>query len=259
METWFDLPCADSVIKCKLYHRESAGGPAPEFMQVRHVVLFCHGLAGHRDNAMAHKLADRILMNHEDTVLLIFNWPGHGDDVRQALDLEDCDLYLRTILQYIRDRLQPEVLDVSATSFGGYLILKYLTDYGTSPFRRICLRCPAVVMDQVLTQVLTGDELQTLSRGGVVPYGFDRKTDLTQDFLDSLRQTALFDRDVRPFSDRIVIAQGTADELVPCEAVCAFAQRNHLRLVLVRDADHRFLDPAKMDYVLTTFLDHLGL
>jgi hypothetical protein len=30
-------------------------------------------------------------------------------------------------------------------------------------------------------------------------------------------------------------------------------------MVTVADADHRFLDPAKMDIVLNTFMDFLGL
>jgi hypothetical protein len=55
------------------------------------------------------------------------------------------------------------------------------------------------------------------------------------------------------------IAQGTADELVPFDAVQSFAGRNGISMVTVEGADHRFLDPAKMDLVLRTFMQFLDL
>jgi predicted alpha/beta-fold hydrolase len=131
MEKYFDLHSADFTIRCKIYfagkndvdgiNMENAVGPGPVF---KHVVLFCHGFAGHKDNAMANKLADRILERHDDTALVIFNWPGHGDDEHAGITLADCDAYLGAVLQYIQKELRPEILDASATSFGGYLVLK---------------------------------------------------------------------------------------------------------------------------------------
>jgi pimeloyl-ACP methyl ester carboxylesterase len=115
-------------------------------------------------------------------------------------------------------------------------------------------------MDQVLEQtILTPEELETIEHGGRVPAGFDRKVYLTRDFMDSLHEVGLADRDLHGFADRILIVQGTADEVVPYEAVRGFADRNGLRLISVEDADHRFLDPAKMDIVLNSFMEHLGI
>lgn len=263
MEKYFDLSGRDCTIRCKLYYSPGTimvSGPAAPAAAapLRHVVLFCHGFAGHKDNAAAEKLAGRILEKHADTALLIFNWPGHGDDAHDTLFLEDCDLYLSTVLHYIKTALQPELLDVCATSFGGYLVLKYISDHRESPFRRICLRCPAIVMDEVLTRtILTPEELEVIAAGGSVPAGFDRKVLITGPFLESLRKADLAHRDLRPYSDRICIVQGTADEIVPCSAVQAFAGRNHLCLLSVEGADHRFLDPAKMEIVLKTFMKYL--
>lgn len=237
--------------------KESADSSAGAF---RRIVLFCHGFAGHRDNAMARNLAGRILEKHDDTALIIFNWPGHGDDAHAGISLEDCDAYLAAVLSYIQNTLRPEILDASATSFGGYLVLKYISDHGVNPFRRICLRCPAVVMYRVLTEtILTQEELQIIAEGGEVPSGFDRKTMLSRAFLDSLRDNDITIRDFRPYADSMCIAQGTEDELVPYEAVRTFARQNGIRIFCVEGADHRFLDPAKMDMVLTTFMQFLAL
>ncbi len=267
MEKYFDLHSADFSIRCKMYFAGKAEIPAgrnesadSSVRAFRRIVLFCHGFAGHRDNAMAQKLAGRILEKHDDTALLIFNWPGHGDDAHAGISLEDCDAYLGTVLNYIQNTLRPEILDASATSFGGYLVLKYISDHGINPFRRICLRCPAVVMYRVLTEtILTQKELQILAEGGEVPSGFDRKTMLSSAFLDSLRDSDITIRDFRPYADSMYIAQGTEDELVPYEAVRSFALKNGIGMVSVEGADHRFLNPAKMDIVLRTFMQFLAL
>lgn len=267
MEKYFDLHSAEFTIRCKMYFTGSAGSAAAGEecsscapRSFRHVVVFCHGFAGHKDNAMAHKLASRILEKHDDTALVIFNWPGHGDDEHAGITLGDCDAYLGAVLDYVRKTLRPQILDASATSFGGYLVLKYISDHGANPFRRICLRCPAVVMYRVLTEtVLTEEDLRTLAAGGEVPSGFDRKVMLSPAFMQSLKDNDITVRDFSAYADSMRIAQGTADELVPFEAVRSFADRNRISMVTVADADHRFLDPAKMDMVLNTFMDFLGL
>lgn len=269
MEKYFDLHSADFTIRCKIYFTgdsaQDAGDGADDktdafLPSFKHVIVFCHGFAGHKDNAMANKLADRILEKHDDTALVIFNWPGHGDDAHAGITLADCDAYLSIVLDYVKNTLRPEILDASATSFGGYLVLKYISEHGANPFRRLCLRCPAVVMYRVLTEaVLTPQELKTLSEGGEVPSGFDRKVMLSPAFMQSLRDNDITVRDYRPYAADLKIAQGTADELVPFEAVQSFAQKNGISMVAVEGADHRFLDPAKMDFVLRTFMQFLEL
>ena len=267
MEKYFDLHGADFTIRCKIYFapvaKPAAGietGLEEDGQPFRHVIVFCHGFAGHKDNAMAQKLAGRILEKHDDTALVIFNWPGHGDDDHAGITLEDCDAYLGTVLEYVRSTLHPRILDASATSFGGYLVLKYISDHGTNPFRRICLRCPAVVMHRVLTEkVLTAEDLRTLSEGGEVPSGFDRKVMLSPAFMQSLKHNDITALDFAPYAASMRIAQGTADELVPFDAVQSFAGRNGISMVTVEGADHRFLDPAKMDLVLRTFMQFLDL
>ena len=267
MEKYFDLYSADFTIRCKMYFggpeercRQIMEGHVPSGSYFRHVILFCHGFAGHKDNAAAEKLAGRILAKHDDTALLIFNWPGHGDDEHAGITLADCDAYLSAVLDYIRDALHPQILDCCATSFGGYLILKYLSDHRESPFRRICLRCPAVVMYRVLTErILTPGELETIREGGIVPAGFDRKVLLDGAFLQSLFDQDIMVPDYRPFADKILIVQGTYDELIPFDAAVLFARKNHICMNAVEGADHRFLDPAKMEIVITSFMDFLNL
>jgi len=253
MEKYFDLPGADSAIRCKMYFKS----PGQSF---RHFVLFCHGFAGHKDNAAAQRLAGQILEKHSDTALLIFNWPAHGDDAHEAISLADCAAYLDRVTEWIRKTYDPSVLDVCATSFGGYLILKYLSEHDSSPFRRICLRCPAIVMYDVLTEkILTAEDLAGLAAGTDALAGFDRKVVIRPSFLEELKREDITGRDFSRWSGRIRIVQGMEDELVPWRAVSTFADRNGISCRLVEGADHRFLVPGTMEIVISSFLDFLEL
>ena len=226
----------------------------------RHVILFCHGFAGHKDNAAAQRLAQHVLARRGDTALVIFNWPAHGDDAHECISLADCDAYLEAMLRFVRGQLRPEILDACATSFGGYLVLKYIRDHAEMPFRRLCLRCPAVVMHDVLTKtILTPENLETLAGGGIVLSGFDRLVGISSSFLEDLHAADITAEDFRTYADRILIVQGKADELVPFEAVQAFAAKNGIRFLPVEGADHRFLGPGQMEIVIESFTDYLGL
>ena len=51
------------------------------------------------------------------------------------------------------------------------MLLKYLSEHDSSPFRRICLRCPAIVMYDVLTEkILTAEDLAGLAAGVIAGY-----------------------------------------------------------------------------------------
>ena len=75
-----------------------------------------------------------------------------------------------------------------ATSFGGYLILKYISEHG-NPFHKISLRCPAVYMYDVLTRfIMKNDEYNRIMKGKDVQVGFDRKIIVTRPCWMNCRQ-----------------------------------------------------------------------
>ena len=250
-EKHLNLNAEGCSIRCKLYY--------DDLSQVRTAVLFGHGFGGHKDNRAAERFARRMLEKNKGCVLMSFNWPCHGDDVRKLLRLEDCDRYLRLAVAWLRERFPEAALYAYATSFGGYLFLKYLSEQ-ENPFRRIALRCPAVNMFQVLSGVIMSEEdRKRLARGKPIQAGFDRKVEIDAALLESLRQADIQQRDFLPLAEDILILQGTKDEVVPPAAVEAFADRNLIEYVPVEGADHRFQDPAKMDFAIARILDFFGL
>jgi len=238
MEKLYPINREGCSLHCKLYTDD----PAP-----KRIVVYGHGFGGHRDNKAGERFARHILEKNKGVGLLAFNWPCHGDDVHKTLRLDDCDRYLRLVLEDLQERFAPEAVYGHATSFGGYLFLKYISDHG-NPFRRAAFRCPAVNMLQVLTGIIADlDVLARIEKGKPEPVGFDRKILVDQSLLDELRAADITRRDFLPYADDLLILHGTADEVVPFGAVKAFAEENVIEFEAVDGADHRFQNPRHMD------------
>ena len=251
MEKYFSVNAEGCSIRCKLYAGESGA--------VERVVLFGHGFGGHKDNRAAARFAGRMLEKNKGTALVTFDWPCHGEDVRKVLRLEDCAHYLRLMLAHIRARFQDPALLGYATSFGGYLFLEYLSEEGL-PFERLALRCPAVtVYESLRDRIISPEEWKKIEKGKPVPVGFDRKVNIDAAFLEELRQADVAKRDYFPWADELMILQGTKDEIVPFEAVKAFAEANVIDFIPVEGADHRFQDPRKMDIAIARMLAFFGM
>ena len=251
IQKYYDLNAESCSIRCKLYCEDRA--------EIRSVILFGHGFGGHKDNQAAQKFAERVLSKNRGVALITFNWPCHGDDIRKRLRLEDCDRYLSLLLTHITDAYGhwdpdsgtalPPTLFGYANSFGGYLFLKYVSEHG-NPFAKIALRSPAIDMYAVLTEsVMEESDLERIRKGKTVSVGFDRKIEVDQPLLDSLRQADIRRRDYLVYADDIIIFHGTDDEIVPYATVKRFAEDNVIEFVTVEGGDHRFLNQAKMHAV----------
>ncbi len=250
MEKYFNVNSNGLSISCKMY----ADDPA----SLKSVVLFGHGFSGNRDNKSAEKLAKRLISKNKGVALVIFNWPCHGEDVRKTLRLEDCGAYLKEMIAYVRNAFPGAELYGSATSFGGYLFLKYASENGF-PFKKLCLRCPAVDMYGVMLDIIGEDELKKLEKGKPVLVGFDSRIKIDKPFVESLKEADITKREFLDFAEDILIIHGTNDEVVPFESVRDFADNNLIEFDAVEGADHKFRDPVKMDRVLKSFASFFGM
>lgn len=251
MHRYFEINESRHNIRCKLYYQD--------LKNIRRVVIFGHGFGGHKDNGAAERFAERLISKHKDCALVTFNWPSHGDDVKKSLHLEDCTAYLELVVSHIRQRYQTGELYAYATSFGGYLVLKYIFEQG-NPFRKIALRCPAVNMYDVLTTaIMSSDDLNKLKKGKDIPVGFDRKIMVGMPLLEDLKACDIRKWDYLDYAEQILILHGSGDEIVPFDAAYAFAENNLIEFVPVAGADHRFRDPLKMDQAIKHILDFFAL
>lgn len=249
MFRYFEINAQGNNIRCKMYFAEK--GAADK------AVIFCTGFAGHKDNNAANKFAEKVLSKHRDVCTVVFNWPAHGDDVKKKITLDDCMTYLDLVIREVRGTYGIGTLYAYATSFGGYLLLKYISEHG-SPFRKIALRCPAVSMYGVLTHTIIGsDELERIMKGKDVQVGFDRKILVTRAFLEELAANDIRTRDYLDWAEDMLILHGTKDEVVPFEDSRKFADDQLIEFIPVEGADHRFQNPVLMSlankYVMEFF------
>ena len=247
MNRYYEINRNGYNIRCKLYYEKDAA--------VRNVVITGHGFGGHKDNKAIERYAAVVQKKHKDTAVITFNWPCHGDDVRKKLTLEDCLRYLELVCSSAAERFPEAAQYGYATSFGGYLFLKYIQDR-EFPFRKLALRCPAVNMYQVLTNaIIKHDEMEKLQKGKEVPVGFDRKIMVSPAFLDELQTADIRNYDYLESAENILILHGTKDEVVPFEDSQAFAEANLIEFIPIEAADHRFQDPKKMDEAIRHIQD----
>lgn len=225
-------------IRCKIYYSDKNN--------IEKAVIFCTGFAGHKDNNAANRFAEKLLSKEKGSAVVVFNWPAHGDDIKKKLVLNDCTNYLDLVIRDTKRKMNIQRLYSFATSFGGYMVLKYISEH-ENPFDKITLRCPAVNMYDVLTKsIMKDDEFDMVMKGKNVEVGFDRKVIITRSLLDELHTSDICQRDYLQWADDILILHGTEDEIVPFETVKTFAENNRIKFIPVSGADHRFQNPAHL-------------
>ena len=247
----FDVNEEGCSIRCTLYCQDPKS--------IRRIILFGHGFGGHKDNKAAAKLAERGISKYKGLALIAFDWPCHGEDGRKNLLLEDCDHYLTLMLDTCRSRFNAQEIYANATSFGGYLFLKYIADHG-NPFRKAVFRCPAIDMLGVMNAtILTPDDREKLAHGKPVLAGFDRKVKISRDFLEALKSADIRTHEYLDWAEDILILHGTKDELIPMESSADFADNNLIEFVPITNADHRFTDPKTMDEAIHQTLEFFSI
>ena len=238
MEKYFDINENGYSIRCKLYTKD--------IHNIEKAVIFCHGFGGHKDNRAAARFAEYILAKYKNTAMVVFDWPCHGMDARKKLVLSECLMYLDMVKEYTLGNLGAKELYVYATSFGGFLTMRYIAEHG-NPFKKIALRCPAIGMGYVLVNIMTEDEKAKLEKGKEILIGFDRKVKVRKEFFEELQQADIMNMDFMDYADDILIIHGTEDEIVPYSTSEEFSEKNVIELVPIEGADHRFRDPKKLD------------
>jgi predicted acylesterase/phospholipase RssA len=89
--------------------------------------------------------------------------------------------------------------------------------------------------------------------------GFDRKVPVGAAFLEELRENDIRQVEFIDWSEDILILQGTRDEVVPYEAVSAFADEQLMEFIPIQNADHRFRAPGTMETAIKAILEFFAL
>ncbi len=251
MERYFEINERGHNIRCKIY--------CQDIRNIRQIVVFCHGFGGHKDNNAAARFGEKLLGKFKKAALVTFDWPCHGDDVKKKLTLADCDTYLGLVTAHVKQKFGTEELYAYATSFGGYLLLKYIARHG-SPFRKMVLRCPALNMYESMTRtIMTAADLEKMEKGKDVPVGFDRKVLIGPAFLQELQETDIRTWDFLDWAEDMLLIHGTADEIIPFREARDFSENQLIELIAAEGVDHRFRNQTQMDLAIKQILEFFDL
>lgn len=229
-------------VRCKLYAADAA-------RSFPHVAIATYGFGGDKDNHPIEKFAEHLTSKYKGYAVLVFDWPAHGSDGRKRLSAPESMTYLGLAVDYARRELGAEHLYYYSTSYGGYIGLRYLAEVG-DPFDAVALRCPAIDLHRTMLALFDQAELDKMARGKKVLKGYDRKSEVDQEFLDDLRDHDVRDHEYFDVADSILLLHGTRDETVPIEDTRRFAEDNVIELVEVERADHAFSNPDSMDFAI---------
>lgn len=252
-EKYFSISDSTDSIECKLYADKNHG--------LGRIILCCHGFLGNKENRSVYKIADYFTGHYKDIGVLCFDWPCHGKDVKQKLSLADCDRYYEKVVSYIKDEMGVGEVYLQATSFGGYMSLKYLHEHD-NPFKKIALRCPAVnMLDILCNKVFDESQLEEMKKGKTVLAGGpeQKKLKITWDFLDELSQNDITEYDFLDIAEDTIVIQGNDDSLIDPDFISDFCENNVIECYRMDGTNHTFSDHTKMMKAIDYMKDWFNL
>ena len=251
MEKYFDINNNGHSIRCKLYCNDPRN--------YKKIIVCGHGFAGHKDNKATSDFAEVVLSKKKDVAILAFDWPAHGQDVKKKLLLEDCNTYLGLVIEYCNKELGVTDIKGYANSFGAFVYLDYIAKYG-NPFTKVALRSPAItIYDSLMNNIMTKENLEAINKGRAAQVGFDRKTTITQEYIDELKASDVRKNEYIDEFEKILILHGDEDEIIDFNAVKQFADDNLIEFVTIEGGDHRFMRPAAMGTARKHVIEFLDL
>lgn len=245
-EKKFDINEDGYSVRCLAYYDG-------DFRSAEDVVIATYGFGGNKENHAVRTFAERLIGKYKGFLVVTFDWPCHGQDARKKLLLSECLEYLDLVTAYVEREWNPAHLFNYSSSFGAYITLLDLKK-GKSRFERIGLRCPAIRMYDAITGSLTPEEEEKLEKKGRVMLGFERKMEITKEFLDDLKDNDLTKMDFLDEADRILMVHGTKDQMIPFDSVKQFSEDNVIDLIPAEGADHPFSNPKHMDLAISEII-----
>ena len=80
MKKSFTINEKGNSIRCLMYYADVKA--------VRRAVICAHGFGGNKDNKSAERFSDYVLKKHKDIVVITYDAPAHGEDVKRKLMLD---------------------------------------------------------------------------------------------------------------------------------------------------------------------------
>ena len=238
MEQHLTISCGELETPCLLCE--------PEYGALRRVVLGVHGFGGSMHDAIQDSIAEE--MELFGSVVLRFDFPGHGENQEDVVTLQGCVDTLLSVARYARERYPKlEDLCIFASDFGADVTLHAIQELMELPGRvRLVVQSPSLHLDQtVLNKAQVSRATMEAMEWAVMKA--ERPVGITYNFYEELRDNINLAAYPIPF----LILHGECDDCVPKADVQQLHDLNERsKLVLIPGAGHCFREPGALDMVL---------
>jgi len=226
---------------------------APDYGEIRRVVLGVHGLGGKATDTIQVGIAEEMAMFGAATVR--FDFPCHGENPMpdELFTLKNCTETLLLVARYAKAQF-PEVEDlcIFATGFGAYVTLIALEKLLELPGKiKLVVQTPSVLMHSTLLAMRKINR-ETLWAMDKMTFRGARPLTVTYKFYEELADNIALTNHPIP----MLILCGEKDAYIRMEDIQQFHRINEgSKLVIIPGAGHRFLEEGAWDMVLDLIRD----
>ncbi|MBQ9018004.1 alpha/beta fold hydrolase [Candidatus Saccharibacteria bacterium] len=221
------------------------------------IIIATHGFCGDKKSSCISLLEENV--NQVGAGLVKFDWPAHGDSPVEGdqLTVANCLADLDAVVKHVREKYPNAKLVPFSTSFGGYVTLLYIQEH-PNDFAHVILRSPAINMYDVLSDSIMDDAArESVREKGSFRFGFERPIDVTDRFVEELKQNNVQEALRGMPLSNVTIIHGTSDDLVPFSDSQDFATQHGAHIYPVTGADHRYKGDGELAKVMFVALNVL--
>ncbi len=241
VEKLIEINSKEYQISTKIYLPE-------ENVQLKEMIIACHGFAGDKESSAIKMLAEEMIKN--GIGVICFDFPGHGESNADGskLTIDNCMQDINTVENYIKQEYDNLPISIFATSFGAYIALINIAR-NNKKYKNIILRSPAIRMANIYRYNLLREPEEEYKNRGYTKLGFERELIIPYSFMQELDNNDIFTMYKNMIIPKIDIIQGDKDDVAPINDTKEFVSLNpqKIKLYIIEGADHRMKGEGELD------------
>ena len=199
-------------------------------LDVRNVVIACHGFGANRDGETIKAVAE----GNPNSVIVSFDWPGHGNSGERLL-VKNCIENYELVYDYVIRRFPKANLYAFGSSFGAYITLQVLKIHPEYDIQKAFFKSPAITMEKTFMMLAAGEDVTKYKD---TPYVTSSGISVYYDFYEELLESVITPENIIKKPD-IFIFHGTEDKLVYLEDILLYDNDN-IHIEVLEGAEHSY-------------------
>lgn len=232
----FTIGSGKDTICCNLYNMKENH----QNSQVKKLVLACHGFDSCKDGSSITKIAEKF--SATSIPVISFDWAAHGKSC-QELTVKNCMRILAGVEEKICHMYPEAQICLFGSSFGGYMILRYLSEHPDCLLNQRCslvyLKSPAIRMDLIFAKDLIEESMENFQKRGYTIKRRNKEMKIPYEFYRELKEELISPEKVKKLKQEIFVFHGTDDQTARMEYVEGL-KSDRIHLIPLEGAEHSF-------------------